>query len=102
MPWHANVETEFDYDNVPDNIRSKVNEIAEDAGRGQLRGSCSLGDHTCYHWNAGRTDRIFGYMTDGDPRNFHFSGYGPHTSRGSSTYNVTTPNTRRTTRLTLT
>ena len=96
MPWSANVDTEFDYDSVDSSVRNKVDEIADNGGRGQLRGRGSIRGVTCYHWNAGRSTRIFGYM---DGSTFHFMGWGPHTSRNSGTYNVTTASgsTRRVT-----
>ncbi len=102
MPWHERVQTDFDFDDVPEGIRNKVNEIAEDRGRGRLKGTCTLADVTCHHWKAGKSDRIFGAMAGGMDADFHFVGYGPHTSRGKSTYSVTLASKSGTTRVTLT
>lgn len=89
MAWSSNVETNFDFGDVDSSVANKVNEIADMSGRGRLRGSARIDGSTCYHWNAGRSTRIFGYI---ESDKFHFIGWGPHTSRTSGTYNVTLSN----------
>jgi hypothetical protein len=86
MPWSDTVVTEFDFEDVDSSVANKVNEIGDSVGRGRLRGRARIDGNTCYHWNAGSSTRVFGFI---QADQFHFIGWGPHASRNSGTYRVT-------------
>ncbi len=84
MTFEANVVTQCDFEELDSQIANKINEIAQDAGRGS-HGPVMLTDGTTHqHWRAG-SYRIFGtYEND----LLTVVGWGDHTGTGNSSYKV--------------
>lgn len=85
MPWDAAVHTNFVFDNVPAQARNKVNEVAQDQGRGG-NGNTTIDNHDYQHWRAGDY-RVFGSWA-GQAQRFNFVAYGTHTGGGNRSYRV--------------
>lgn len=86
MPFNDNVLTQCTFDNLDEQVRNKINEIAQDGGRGS-HGQVMLTDLTrCDHWRAGDY-RIFGSWNQ-TTGNLTVIGWGEHTGRGDSSYKV--------------
>ena len=84
MPFSNSVRTSCNWNDLPAQVRNKVNEVADDGGRNS-HGAVSLNNGTqCQHWRAGNY-RIFGNYQG---NTFTFIGYGEHTGRGSGAYTV--------------
>jgi hypothetical protein len=84
MPWNNNVTTTCDWDDVENQVRNKVNEIAQDEGR-RSHGPVTFTDQTTVdHWRAGDW-RIFGTWANDT---LTFVGYGQHTGTGNKKYKV--------------
>ena len=84
--WGRGVHTLFIWDEIEDQIRNKVNEIAEDVGRGSHGEVTFSNGTTCQHWRAGNF-RIFGTYSR-ETQLFTFIGWGTHSGRGNSRYAV--------------
>lgn len=85
MPFNANVTTTCLWNNLENQVRNKVNEIADDAGRNSHGAVMMNNGTTCQHWRAGDY-RIFG--TYNATTGFTFLGWGQHVGRGNSAYVV--------------
>jgi hypothetical protein len=85
MPWNDSVHTAWTFDNVPVQVRNKVNEVALDEGRGG-NGDTTIDTANYQHWRAGDY-RIFGSWARVAQR-FNFVGYGTHSGQGNRQYNV--------------
>ena len=93
--WGRNVHTLFNWNDIDDGIRKKVNEIGQDVAAGRTKthhGPVTLKTGTkCLHWRLGDS-RIFGQiLTVKEARLFQFLGYGTHTGRDNSKYDVQLP-----------
>jgi len=86
LPWDPLVNTLFDFDNVPEQVRNKVNEVAQDNGRNG-NGDTTIDSNNYQHWRAGNY-RIFGSWAV-QARRFNFAAYGTHTGKGNQRYSVT-------------
>ena len=86
MPWNAAVHTAIRFEDVPEQARNKVNEVAQDAGRNG-NGNTTIDSHDYQHWRAGDY-RVFGSWAAQAER-FNFVAYGTHTGRGNQSYRVT-------------
>lgn len=86
MPFNANVNTQCEWDNLEDQVRNKVNEIADDEGRNS-KGKVTFTNGTeCFHWRAGDY-RIFGTWNN-QTSQLDFIGWGQHVGKGDSQYKV--------------
>lgn len=84
MPFESKVKTDCVWDNLENQIRNKVNEIAQGGGRNS-HGAVTLANGTaCQHCRAGDY-RIFGTYAGGQ---FNFIGWGQHIGRGNGSYKV--------------
>ncbi len=86
MPFGANVNTSCQWADLENQVRNKVNEIADDQGRNSHGQVTFNNGTTCQHWRAG-SYRIFGNY-DGNAGQFNFIGWGRHVGRGDSSYRV--------------
>ena len=86
MLFEKSVVTDFDWENLEDQVRKMLNEIAQLGGRGS-HGSVTLTDTTqCEHRRAGDY-RIFGNYESADDK-FHVIGWGEHTGTKNKKYKV--------------
>lgn len=86
MPWNDKVHTQFDFDNVEDQVRKKVNDIALGEGKGG-NGDTTIEGNQYQHWPAG-SYRIFGSWARTAGK-FNFVAYGTHTGRTNTSYKIT-------------
>lgn len=86
--FYRKVNTQFQWNNVPDQVRKKVNEIV--LMKMPAQNKVEFTDKSKHsYWRAGN-HRIFGDFTqDGF---FNFVGYGQHQGKTNNVYNVTLPN----------
>jgi len=85
--FYRTVRTDFQWNQVPDPVRKKVNEIIVKRPAGQNKARfTNLSVHS--YWRVGNF-RIFGELT---PRGFTFVGYGQHQGSTNNKYTVTLPN----------
>lgn len=85
--FYRKVNTQFQWNNVPDQVRRKVNEIVLTQAPAQNQARFTNGTIHSY-WRAGDY-RIFGNLTP--PNGFRFVGYGIHQGSTNNKYTVTLP-----------
>lgn len=86
MPWNAAVYTSFDFDNVPEQVRKKVNDVALGGGAGG-NGNTTIEGNSYQHWPAG-SYRIFGSWAR-EAKKLNFVAYGTHSGKTNTEYKIT-------------